>query len=272
MFRFPIVGSFVFITLCSTLPAYGQFQPLLITLDHNDDFVVTGTGQEIVGIEFVAPEGTFEAAPGSVTLMDPTSGEFETSIPAPFQVSLEINSAQVIYGVLGPVPIRGSYPMYFGPTDLSLLNDVQINIAHDFIVTENPMNFRCDGCEFPEVSLNANGGIEITNINDPIQNLTFYSKGGGLEVTELPLGITVAGASPTQLTITSSEGILPDALSQLDFLEPISAIGTVFAEFTLADAVTFGPFAVDATVPEPDASLLFGFSLTAMLVLRRRSS
>ena len=123
--RFSFVVLLLSCAFASFSPAFGQFRPLLITLDHNDDFVITGTGQQINGIEFRGPDGTFEFAPGSRGQVNEDGTEVSGSAPAPFHFLLSNTSEEVVMAAIpGTLAnIEGSFPLQFGPQDLSLLEE-----------------------------------------------------------------------------------------------------------------------------------------------------
>lgn len=257
----------------SASPLYGQFRPLLISLDHNDDFVITGSGQEINGIEFKGPEGTFEFASGSLGVVNEGETEISGSAPAPFHFLLSNTSKEIVMAAVpGTVArIEGSFPLLFGPQDLSLLDDVNVRVGHGSRAIENPLNLVCDSCTYPSVERTPNGGIEVTNINDPIINLTVISSTGAISITQVPVGVTVVDKTPTTVTLENLDGFDADTLANLDFLAGLSSNQPVFAQFTLANETTFGPFPVAiAAVPEP-SGLVSGVLLLGICCACRKS-
>ena len=152
--------------LVFAVPSFAQrFRPLLITLDHNDDFVITGDGQRINGIDFQGPDGAFESAPGSIVVIDDNSAN--GTAPAPFQFLLANNSRQVTMGIIvgfenEPPEVRGSFPLGFGPTDLSILDELYVGVGFTGRqVIENPLDFVCDGCSYPNLKVTPSGGLEL---------------------------------------------------------------------------------------------------------------
>ncbi len=269
--RIAFAVSFLGFTFASVSPAFGQFQPLLITLDHNDDFVITGTGQEINGIEFRGPDGTFEFAPGSTGQVNEEGTEVSGSAPAPFHFLLSNISREVVMAAVPGTVARvdGSFPLQFGPQDLSLLDNVRVRVGVGSRPVENPLNLICDTCEYPSVERTPGGGIEVSNINDPIINLTVFASGGGLTITEVPVGVTVVDQTPTSVTLQNPDGFDTATLSNLNFLAGFSANQPVFAQFELANATSYGPFPVAiAAVPEPSGLVGAGISLVMCLAVR----
>ena len=251
--------------------------PLLITLDHNDDFVLTGIGQQVVGINFMGPVGTFEPAIGSALTRDPETGELTGEAPAPFDFMLIGRSDWVSYGLLSPgVELNGSFPLQFGPSDLSLIDEITIEAGFGGVVVpvSNPFSFICDTCNYPSAIFNPDGGIEVTNINDPIIRVTVFSNDGGLiSVTEVPAGVSVVSSTETEVTLEKLDGFDVDTLQSLDFLSGVSSSQPVFVKFGLEDGIDFGPLQMPRAVPEPTGAvpLVIGAFLCSCFLRRRRS-
>ena len=298
-----LLFTFLVFGLCSL--ALSDVRPLLITLDQNDDFVITGDGQQLYGIRFEGPSGTFESAPGTGARPAATGNVLTGSAPAPFQFLLSNLTHDVTLATLGtPALVDGSFPLQFGPTNLSLLEDieVQIGLADHPEPVDNPLDFVCMECNFPNVELTPDGGIVVHNINDPIILLTLMSD-SGIDVTELPAGVSIVDASATSITLENPSGFSAESLRSMGVL-PGSGVLTamdvpmdmdegmmaaksddlmgllstepVFAQFTLASNVSFGPFAIQATeavVPEPELTVwtLLPICLLGLLSLRRRT-
>ena len=270
LFAFVILGL-----VCVPCPAIAQrfvpkgFRPFLITLDHNNDFVLTGDGQRITGIDIQSPKGLLELAPG--TLGEVEDGNITGSAPAPFQLLVANSSIQVLMGGLNFAPVvNGSYPLGFGPTDLNQLDDIFIQVGFGTKPVENPMNIVCDDCNYPNLQRTPSGGIDLSNVNELIINLTLISA-DGITVRQLPPGVSVIDSSETQVTLEKLDGFDPASLLELDFASA-SATSPVFAEFTLASETSFGPFpvAAAAAVPEPSAVHLVSLALVGVSFFRKR--
>lgn len=286
--------------------SYSEVRPLLITLDQNDDFVITGDGQQLYGIRFAGPRETFEKAIGSGARPAGNSGELTGAAPAPFQFLLSNRSDDVTLATLGsPAVVDGSFPLQFGPTSLELLEDieVQIGLSKHPEPIDNPLDFVCMDCNFPNVELTSDGGIVVSNINEPIVLLTLISD-SGVDITELPMGVSIVDASATSITLENPSGFSAESLRTMGVL-PGSGLLTamdvpmemdpdmmdakvndiaglmateepVFAQFTLASDISFGPFAIqsaEAVVPEPEVTpwTLLSMCLLGLLSLRKRS-
>lgn len=253
-------------------------RPLLITLDHNNDFVITGNGQQIQGINFVGPSaGVFETPAGTAdAFLDPDTGELVGTAPAPFQITIAgPDSPTVTFGLLGSTAtIDGSFPLQFGLKDLGLLDEVEVQIGIGSTPYDNPLDTICDDCFFPDVIRTPGGGIEVTNINEPITLLTIFSKDGGVlstPTTLLPAGVSVVNSAADRLTLENPTGFDAASLADLDFLQGISSSQAVYARFTLADATSFGPFQISAAaVPEPGTRMPFLMAMVLCVLSQRR--
>lgn len=288
--------SFLFATLTAASLLLGssslvdaEFRPILITLDQNDDFVITGDGQDIGGIEFTGPKGTFELAAGAGARPG-DDNELVGAAPAPFQFLLSNYSHNVTIAALGGAIVDGSFPLKFGPHNVDMLDDILIRVGDgNGQPVENPFNLVCDDCAFPNVALTADGGIEVSNINEPIINLTIMSE-GGIEITEVPFGATILDSSATSITFENPDGFTTESLKELGIMSgvgvfsamsvpssmsvmaSVSSVEPVYAQFTLASNLSFGPFEVMSTpvpVPEPTSACLISIGLLGMLLFRR---
>ena len=260
----------VFVVTASAQNFPNGFRPFLITLDHNDDFVLSGDGQSLTGIDFQHFSGGLEL----------TTGSFEVQVeeqlitgeaPAPFNLLLANDPNQVTLVALPgqQVTVNGSYSLGFGPTDPSDLEDLFIQVGDGPTPVENPLNFVCETCVFPNLQLTPGGGIELTNVNELIINLTLFSPDGFTVTQQLPPGVSVIDSTETSVTLENPEGFAPERLRNLDF-GFASSSGNVFAEFTLANDVTFGPFPIAAAaVPEPSAGSLAIAALVCCGLFRR---
>ncbi len=246
--------------------------PVLITLDHNDDYVLTGIGQRLLGVNFQGPVGAFETAVGS-PLTQNEAGQWVGESPAPFDILLLGSSDWVSYGSLGAVEVNGSFPLQFGPTDVSLQDQIRIQVGFEGNSTpvDTQFGFICDFCDYPSAVVTADGGIEVTNVNDPIIRVSIFSNTGGLEsVTEVPAGVTVVEASSTEVTLEKLDGFDPMSLQSLEFFSGVSSSQPVFVEFGLEGGGQLGPMPVARAVPEPSG--LLPLILGGLLCLTRRRS
>ena len=256
------------------------YPPVLITLDHNNDFVLTGNGQLLSGIQFKGPRNitTFESAPGSQLFQDPETGELVGSAPRPFQFLLAGNSETVAYGsvagALPSEPLDGSFPLLFGPTDIGLLNQIDILVGYQGYITpyDNPFGFMCETCDFPDASFTADGGIEVTNINQPIIRFTVFSNEGRLtEVTDFPIpGSEIVKSTATRLTVEKLTGFLPAELEQLNVFSGVAPSTDTFVQLDLEGGRSFGPIPMAAAIPEPEGIFVFLGGAFALLQIRRR--
>jgi len=247
--------------------------PLLVTLDHNDDFVITAVGQRLVGINFQGPEGAFESAVGSTFTKDPATGEFVGQAPAPFDFMLTGRSDWVSYGSLSSDgPAIGSFPLQFGPSDVSFLDQITIEfgIEGNLFPVPTDFGFVCETCNYPTAVYKPDGGIEVTNVNDPIIRITVFSNDGGLvSVTEVPAGVTVVSASETEVTLEKLDGFDTATLQNLDFFEGVSSSQPVFVKFGLESGGAFGPMEMARSVPEPNAAMPMMLGVLLCLPWRR---
>jgi len=248
------------------VPENGR-EPLLITLDANNNFVFTGLGQEIAGIDFVSASGALRPS------------ELETT--APFPITLSNKPEQITFGVLGSVEIDGSFVTDFGPVDPNNMDDILINVGFGQIPVPNLFNVECERCEYPAVVVNEDRGLVLENFPEPVTELKFTSDNGALQVVEtLPNGLNVISSSANELVIGNETGFDGTDLSGLNAVWGASFDGQVFVSFAFVDGTSFGPLPLDIadvgldigapTVPEPNAGLLLGLASIAMLQLRHR--
>ena len=245
-FRFPVV------------PESGQ-EPLLITLDENNNFVITGIGQEINGIEFTSPAGALR--PG------------ENTEPAPFPIMLSNEPDHIALGVLGGVVIDGSFVMDFGPSDPSLLDEIVVNVGFGSRPIANPLNVECERCEYPTVVVDEDRGLVLDGDLDPVTELKFTSKFGGFSILDsVPEGLTLVSSTENELIVGSETGLSGASLDGLEAVWGASFDSSVFVNFTFIDGTTFGPLPLDVgsqVIPEPSTGVLFGFAMMGMLGWRR---
>lgn len=269
-----LLASILVLSFLQPLLGQRPHPPLLVTVDHNNDFVLTGIGQPVVGIEFSAPEGVMEHSPGSELFRDPETGDFSGSAPAPF--TFRVGGTDEFYYAAplgGSVVIEGSYPMLFGPHDLERLGDIELLIAYENDTTpyDNPLGFICQACSYPDATVTPDGGIEVTNIMDPIIRISVFSNDGGLqEVTEVPAGASIVQSTATRLVIENPDGFQPTELENFDFLGRQALSADAFIKFDLSTGSSYGPMPVARAVPEPSGVTLIMLASLGLLGLRKR--
>lgn len=244
-----------------SVPQTGN-EPLLITLDEDNNFVITGIGQEIVGIDFKSPTGALR------------TGEEETV--APFPARLSNTSGAVTLGVLGGVVMDGSFVMDFGPVSPDRLDEIEIEVGYKGRKrpVDNPANEFCTRCDLPAVSVSEEGGLVLDNFPDLVTELTFTSKHGGLQQFDLiPEGLTLLSASETEVSVGSDAGFDSDKMQGLQVLWGASFDSQVFVSFALADGTQFGPLPLASVraIPEPSGAFSALFASCALYGFRRRT-
>ena len=106
------------------------------------------------------------------------------------------------------------------------------------------------------------------NVNDLLIQLTIISD-DRISLRRRPPGISITQNSPMQLTLESPDGFDVASLLELEFVSA-SATSPVFAEFTLTNGVSFGPFSIDTTViPEPATGSLLALGIAFAGMFRR---
>lgn len=233
-------------------------EPLLITLDEQNNFVITGTGQQVNGIEFRSPSGAL------------TTSEKAT---APFPHLLANTSETVTLGVLGNVVVDGSHVMDFGISDPSLLDEISITVGYGEQVVLVPPNEICNRCDLPQVSMSPDRGFVLTDFPDPIKELRFFSPGGGLTSFDPPEGVSIATSTPRELVVTSDDGFDAAAMRGLTMAWGAQQDFGVYVSMSLADGRHFGPFVVGTSlelVPEPTSWWPWLSLLLPLLPRRRR--
>lgn len=270
---------FCFTLICSgTLLAQQRLHPpLLVTLDHNNDFVITGIGQPVSSLNFAGPGDFLEDPPGTPFFRDPETGEFKSSAPAPFSVLVEskFDDDDVVFSApIGTtVEISGSYPLLFGPRDISRLDELDIQILYGGATPlDNPFGFACESCVYPDATITPEGGIEVTNINEPIVRVSvFANEGGLLQLTEVPAGATITKSTATRLVLENPDGFDPADLATLGFSTGASSSGEAFIKFDLSTGSSFGPMPVaSAAIPEPNGALLVLVATLGCFPIRKR--
>lgn len=244
-FKFPVV------------PESGR-EPLLITLDENNNFVITGIGQDVLGIEFSSPSGALRPS--------------EQTELAPFPLTLSNDSENIALGVLGSVKIDGSFVMDFGPSDPSLLDEITINVGFGARPTPNPPNIECDRCDYPAILLDQNRGFILDDVPDPVTELKFSSKFGGFEILEsVPDGLTLISSTENELIVGSETGLSGASLDGLQAVWGSSFDSAVFVNFTFVDGTSFGPLPLELSspaVPEPTSGMLLSFAFLGLMAGR----
>lgn len=238
------------------VPAEGR-EPLLITLDEDNNFVLTGIGQELGGVQFTSTTGALRV-----------SGE---NTP-PFPLMLKNTPEEVTVGVLGRVVMDGSFVMDFGPVSADRIGEIDVNVGYEFPVS-NPINTLCDRCDFPDVSVTEDRGLVLTNFTEPVTLVTFRSKNGGLQgFDQLPEGVTLLSGSPTEVVLSNAAGFNAEVLDGLPVLWGGNVDGQVFVSFSFVDGTSFGPLplALTASVPEPASAMLLLMGGIAGLSIRRK--
>ena len=241
------------------VPEQGR-EPLLITLDANNNFVLTGLGQEIRGIEFQSASGALRPS--------------ELGTVAPFPITLSNEADHIALGVLGTVAIDGSFVTDFGPVDPNNMEDILINVGFQSIPVPNLFNVECERCDYPAVVVNEDRGLVLENFPQPVTELRFTSEFGGLQaVDNLPDGFSVISSTANELVIGSETGFDAADFSGLGAVWGASFDGQVFVSFAFVDGGSFGPLPLEIgapAVPEPNAGLLFGLASLGLLQMRRR--
>ena len=248
----------------TSYPVVAQFiklgvDPILITLDDQNRFVITGTGQQVSGIEFKSDDGALtESQQGT----------------APFPFVLANTSNQVTLGIIeNPAEILGSYVMDFGLTSADALADISITVGYGAIPVSLDANIVCATCELPTVTVSDDRELVFRNFPEKITEIRFTSNEGGLESLDLPDQFTLTQASDTEVIITSPDGFGPETLHGLAVSWGVVSDQQVFVSYTFPDGATFGPLPlslqVSEAIPEPQAAILL-FLGSALLFGQRR--
>lgn len=222
-------------------------EPILVTLDDQNRFVITGNGQQIRGIEFKSNAGVL------------VPGGLET---APFPHVLSNTENNITLGILGEdADITGSFTMDFGVKSAADLADVTIGVGYGKTIVEIEPNFVCNECSLPTAALSEGGGILIENAPELVTEIRIASTLVPLNELVLPDGIEADQVSEQELVLRSETGFGQDVLRNLSLTWARSQDEAVFVSFTLSNGPSFGPLplslASQGLVPEPSASWLF---------------
>ena len=233
-------------------------EPLLFTLDEDNNIVITGIGQDVSAIHFKSPTGALR----------PTDDEKV----APFPVMLENDANSIVLGVLGGVVLDGSFVTDIGPISPDRLDEIQIEVGYSSTnaATTTEINKACRRCNIPGVSFDEDGELSFENLTSPVTGLTFTSRGDHLTPTDLPPGVTLANSSPNEFSLNSEDGFDASDMQGIEFLWALEPDSDVFFRMTLLDGTSFGPFPItfSGAVPEP-SGLMILLSVLPMLGMHR---
>lgn len=233
--------------------------PLLITIDDQNRFVLTGTGQQISGIEFTSETGSL------------TPSQNRTD---PFPFLLANSAKKITVGILGePAEISGSFVLDFGPTSPDALHEIAISVGYGAMPIAIEPNVVCTNCDLPTLGLSEERAFVTNNFPERITELRFASSSVSLDALEFPSSVTVTRVSNEEVMLSSAEGFGPDLLSQLSATWSAFHDQSVFVSFSLPDGKRFGPLPLSLgsnAVPEPQSALLILLGCTLMLGLRNR--
>lgn len=241
------------------VPVPGK-EPVLFTLDENNNFVITGIGQDISAIHFSSPTGALRP-----------SGEEKI---APFPVMLTNEPDSIILGVLGGVLLDGSFVTDIGPVSPDRLDEIEIEVGYSSSRTSIPtaVDTFCSRCNIPGVMVEEDGGLALTNMTELVMGLTFTSRGDHLTPIDLPPGVELASSSPFEFSITSADGFDSADMEGIEFLWAKDPDSDVFFNVTFLDGTRFGPFPVtfEGAVPEPSGLMMLLSVLPLLSLLRGR--
>ena len=235
-------------------------EPILITLDADNNFVLTGVGQELVGIDIKSPSGSL------------TMGE--TAAPFPFLLSA--TNRQTTLGTLGTVAIFGSVTLDFGVTSPEAFEELDIAVGYPdaFQLDHSPGVFLgCIACELPTITVSDDRALLVSNFGEDVTAFKLVSTESVLAAFEVPPELTVVSRNDMEILIVSEDGFDAELLNGLVAAWGEAFDGQVFVSYTLASGQSFGPLPLTlSAVPEPSSCLLMACAAWGFVFRRRRST
>ena len=237
--------------------------PIIITLDEQNRFVLTGNGQKVNGIHFTSETGALTLSGNST---------------APFPFVLSNTEETVTLGILeSPAEILGSYVLDFGPKTAEDLANVDITVGYGTTPLLASPNFVCANCDIPAVTISDDRELVFRDFPEKITEFRFTSTEIGLESLVLPDGITLSRPSPTEVLLSSEQGFGPEQLDGLAISWGVVDDQRVFVSYTLASGVSFGPLPLSLplstpAVPEPGTAALLIWGALALTLRKRQRS